>query len=463
MNLLQSAFICVPVRCARQSIRTWLAVLSLALLATTGCASHVHRLHQIRDDFYVGNLTGARADVQRLLEKPKQDADVLLLDQAVIELADGRPRESEKLLKQVRERFDYLEQKALGESALSMVTDDTAIAYAGEDHEKILLLSFLALSNLMQGGSDAQAFALQISDKQRTLIEQSGGIEEHPELADVQVALGPYLRAALSEESRFNLDDAVRARNMVVSYQPAFRDGAADLQRAQFDVPTQPGHGALYVFALTGRGPTKEEANEVPTQAALLIADRILSAVGKHELPPTVAPIRVPVLVPRTNRVSNVQVTIDGVGDGETATLVDVGNLARTHYEADYPQIVGRAVARRIIKKGAVYAAKDAIETQQNTFADVALTLAGVAWEATEKPDTRCWGLLPDQIQVLRLELPVGEHRLGLTPAGHSGLLGREEPALVKIDEGRNTYVLAQFPDSRLIGRVLTSTGSPIR
>jgi hypothetical protein len=315
----------------------------------------------------------------------------------------------------------------------------------------------------MHGGSDAQAFALQISDKQQKLIDRSGGIDEHPELADVQVALGPYLRAAIAEESRFNLDDAVRARNMVVAYQPMFRDGEADLQRAQYDVPTQPGHGALYVFALTGRGPTKEEGVEVPTQAALLVADRILSAVGKHELPPTVAPIRVPVLVPRPNRVAHVQVTIDGHAQGETATLVDVGNLARVHYEADYPAIVGRAVARRIIKKGAVYAAKDAIGTQAMPGADIALTLAGVAWEATEKPDTRCWGLLPDQIQVLRLELPVGEHRLGLTPAGNSGTIGREEPALVRIDEGRNAYALAHFPDSRLIGRIVTSRGSPLQ
>ena len=432
-------------------------LLAIALLTLVGCASHVHRLHQVRDDFYLGNLSRARAEVQRLLEKPKKDGDVLLLDQAAIELADGNPAEAERILKEVRDRFDHLEQKALGESALSMVTDDTAIAYSGEDHEKVLLLTYLALANLMRGGSDAQAFALQISAKQQKLIEDSGGLEQHPELADVQVALGPYLRAAISEESRFNLDDAVRARTMVVSYQPGFRDGDADLQRAQFDVPTRPGHGALYVFALTGRGPTKEEALEVPTQAALLIADRILSAVGKHELPPTVAPIRVPVLVPRPNRVAHVNVTIDGATEGETATLVDIGNLARTHYEADYAAIVGRAVARRIIKKGAVYAVKDAVAAQHHPVADIALTLGGIAWEATEKPDTRCWGLLPDQIQVLRLELPVGEHRLGLTPAGHTGVIGREEPASVRIDEGRNTYALAHFPDSRLVGRILTS------
>lgn len=449
-------------RLAQRRGRYVVVVLVLWQATSAGCASHVHRLQQVRGHFYTGDLPGARGEVQRLLEKPGRDGDVLLLDQAVIELADGRPAEAERLLRHVRNRFEHLEQKALGESALSMVTDDTALAYAGEDHEKVLLLSLLALSNLMAGGGDAQAYALQIADKQQQLIRDTGGLEQHPELANVQVALGPYLRAALAEESRFNLDDAVRARTMVVTYQPEFRDGQADLQRAQFDVPAQPGHGVLYVFALTGRGPTKEEALEIPTQAALLIADRIISATGKHELPPTIAPIRVPKLVPRPNRVARVEVTINGVREGETATLVDVGRLALAHYEADYPAIVGRAVARRIIKKGAVYAVKDAVGAQRNPLADIALTLAGIAWEATEKPDTRCWGLLPDQIQVLRLELPVGEHRLGLAPADYRGPIGREEPALVRIEDGRNTYALAHFPDARLVGRIVTSGASSV-
>jgi len=42
----------------------------------------------------------------------------------------------------------------------------------------------------------------------------------------------------------------------------------------------------------------------------------------------------------------------------------------------------------------------------------LAVDLAGVAWEATESADTRCWGLLPDQIQVLRVELPAGRHEI---------------------------------------------------
>lgn len=432
-------------------------VAGLAMLA--GCSTHADRLRQVRFTYYAGDVTGAGAEVDRLREKYPKEADVLQLDRAMIDLVAGRPSDAERRLREVRDRFDHLEQKDIREGALALATDDNALAYAGEDHEKVLLLSFLAISNLMAGGGDAQAYALQITDKQQQLVQQAGGFEEHPELADAQVALGPYLRAAIAEESRLNFDDVIRARTMVVSYQPDFRDGKTDLERAEHDVPMQPGHGLLYVFALVGRGPTKEETLEVPTQAALLIADRIVSAVGKHELPPTIAPIRVPKLVPRPNRISRVEVTVDGEPSGDTATLVDVGRVALAHYEADYPAIVGRAVARRVLKKAAVYAVKDNVQGgRPGPFADIALTLAGVAWEATEAPDTRCWGLLPDQIQVLRLELPAGDHVIGLNPADRHAALGRQELATVTIRDSRNTYLLANFPEGRLVGDIVTSS-----
>ena len=57
------------------------------------------------------------------------------------------------------------------------------------------------------------------------------------------------------------------------------------------------GHGALYVFALVGRGPIKQETAEIPTQAALLVADRIFDAVGKRNVTPTLAPVKIPQVV----------------------------------------------------------------------------------------------------------------------------------------------------------------------
>ncbi|QDT52990.1 hypothetical protein Pan44_10040 [Caulifigura coniformis] len=433
--------------------------LALLLLAP-GCASHADRIAATQGHYFRGDLPAARTELDLLLKKPKRDADALLLDQAMVELSSGRPKEAERLLRTVRDHFDHLEQKDLAEGATSMLTDDTRLAYSGEDHEKVLVRAFLALSNLMADGGDAEAYSLQVNAKQKELIERAGGLEAHPELAATQVALGPYLRAMLQEESRVNADEVVRNRAMVASWQPEFRDAQVDLARAETTAPCAPGHGVIYVFALVGRGPAKQERLEIPTQAALLVADRIVSAVGKHNLPPTIAPIRIPVVVRQNNRIDRLQVAIDDQPKGDTATLVDVGMLAETHFQAKAPEIIGRAVARRVLKKAAVYAAKEATGANTAPGIDIALTLAGIAWEATEAPDTRCWSLLPDRIQVLRIEAPAGEHYITLTPADSYGRFGYSALSRVTVSEGRNTSVLVNFPDSHLVGEVLTSDWS---
>jgi hypothetical protein len=51
----------------------------------------------------------------------------------------------------------------------------------------------------------------------------------------------------------------------------------------------------------------------------------------------------------------------------------------------------------------------------------VALDVAGIAWEAAERADTRCWSLLPDRIEVLRLASAMLGHSgftcVGATPS----------------------------------------------
>ena len=40
----------------------------------------------------------------------------------------------------------------------------------------------------MADGGDAEAYSLQVNAKQDELIEEAGGLEEHPELASTQIA-----------------------------------------------------------------------------------------------------------------------------------------------------------------------------------------------------------------------------------------------------------------------------------
>jgi hypothetical protein len=439
-------------------MRTCVAIALASLVFLTGCSTYSDRLREIRTGYFNGDLLFARRALDEATEKQKRsDADVLKLERAMIELAEGRPKDAERTLREVRDRFDELEGADAGEKAWVMLTDDNAQAYAGEDYEKVLVRSMLAVTNLLTDGQDAQAYALQIIDKQQQIIDNgTDATGQNPKLAYQRVALGPYLHGLIREATHTNYDDAARANELVCYWQPDFKYGPWDVQRAVVGRHSAPGNGVVYVFAMVGKGPMKVESVEVPTQVAMFIADRVLSHNLNQTLPPTIAPIKVPKVVNFESPITNVRVAVNGQAAGATETITDVGKLAVQQYEAIYPQVVARAVVRRAVKKGIVYGAKELTGMKKNGLGSLAFDLAGIAWEATESADTRSWGLLPDKIQVLRLELPAGRHELALQPYGPY-MTGPAVTKSVEVINGENTYVLCNFPGIRPLGEILVS------
>lgn len=427
----------------------------LALLGQFGCSTHADRLYRIRQDYFGNDLAAAETAIDKGIQRGGKEADVFKLERSMVLLATGRTKEAEANLRQVRDSFDYLEQASATESALSLITDANSKAYAGEDYEKVLVRAMLAISNLLEDGGDALAYCHQITDKQRQIIQTASDSEgENPKRNYKQVALGPYLHGLIREASHSAYDDAARASTMVVSWQPDFAYGRQDLERVQRGRHSAPGNGVLYVFTLVGRGPYKEETVEIASTVSLLIADRILSSAGKHTLPPTIAPIKVPKVVTPGNEITSVRVVVDRNAAGDTATITDIGRMATEQYEAIYPRVIAEAVVRRVVKKGIIYGAKEVAGVDRHSPASLALDLAGIAWEATEAADTRCWGLLPDKIQVLRLELPAGTHEVSLRALGIYGAQGPEASTPVQILDGQNAYMLAAFPQMHLVGQI---------
>ena len=442
-----------------KTVRILAASGCLGVLCLCGCSTYSQRVTEIRRAYYDDDLDAARQLISSGLERNRGDADVLRLEAAMVTLSQGRPDEAEQLLREARDHFDALQGIDAGEITASYWTDDQRRAYAGEDYERILIRAFLALSNLLYDGTDAEAYSLQMMDEQERIIQAGDNSpSDNPKRNYPRVALAPYLRGVLRESTHRDYEDAGRAYTSVVNWQPDFDAGPADLQRAMYGRHSQPGQGVLYVFTLTGRGPYKEQVVEAPSSTALLIAGEIVGQFADQTVPPNVAPVRVPRVVARRNAIDCVAISIDGAPCGETSTITDVTALAVAQAEAVFPEVVARAVVRRLLKKGVVYGAKELTELSKGSLAAFALDAAGVAWEATESADTRCWGLLPDKIQVLRIELTAGIHDLGLQP-----IVGkpRERTVTVRrqvsIVDGRNTYVLATFPDRELVGEVLAT------
>jgi hypothetical protein len=435
----------------------WLILTTLLLSA--GCATHADRLREVRTEFYQGSVETASIRLDKYINSYPREAEAFKLDRAVVELAAGRPKDAEKLLREARDALDYNSQASLAEKAGSMLTDDTHTAYAGEDYEKVLVRAMLAISNLMNGGADATAYALQVSDMQERIIASGAeGAQQNPKLSYKRVALGEYIHGTINEASRIDYIEAAQRYTKVCSWEPSFPYGRYDVERAMHGHHSQQGNGVLYVFALVGRGPYKEETVEVAATISMFAASAIVNSTANHSIPPSVAPIKVPKVVVYHNPMNSVFVSADGRPVGPTATITDVGKLAVEQYQAIYPRVVVRAVVRRAAKEGIMYGAKEALKMQNNSWANLAADVGGIVWEGVESADCRCWGLLPDRIQVLRVEMPAGDHQIHLQPdGGFGGLLGADTS--VHIDAGRNTYLMGVFADGHPIGKLLSSSG----
>ena len=433
-----------------------LLLASLALVAT-GCATHLTRLEPVRAAWFRGDLAETDRLLAESIAKHPGDADVFLLDRASVALADGRPEEAKRLLVEVRDRFDHLEQESPAEDAWSMLSDDQQRSYAGEDHEKVLVRALAAVADLAAGGGDAEAFSYQAAERQEEIVRAA--IEEdgtNPKASYRPIALAPYLRGILREETHRDYDDAARHFATVASWEPEFAQARHDVVRASGGVHSPRGHGVVHVIAMVGHGPCKVPVEEIPSSAALLVADQILSATLSQSLPPTVAPIKVPRVVAAPGRVRGV--VVGRVAEGRlewaarTATITDVSRMAVEQDAAMHDRTVARAVARRALKKGTVFGLKEGIGLQHYGPAALAFDLAGVAWEAAENADTRCWGLLPDSIQVARLELPAGEHDLHLAPVDDARTLGPMVRRRVRVEDGRSAYVVVTAVDAGIVG-----------
>lgn len=434
----------------------WL-IACLAFLGSAGCQTYAQRMDLARQQFYNGDLEQAAAALEQEQQRKFIGDDLLKLEHSMVLLAEGRAAESERLLREVRDRFDELEGKSLAEEGLVWLTDDGSRAYAGEDYEKVLIRAMLALANLMQGGGDAEAYSLQVVDKQGQIIEAASQADgTNPKAAYQQVALGPYLRGVLQERTHLHYDDAARSYEHVIRWQLDFADGPRNLQRAQHGHHSEKGSGVLHVFALVGRGPRKVEVPEIPSSGALLVADRIISALGKQTLPPTVSPIKIPQVQATNNHIQSIGLDVDGRPMACTQTITDINAMAVSQANAIHDLVVGKAVARRAVKKGIIYGAKELTGVEKHSLAGLGFDLAGMAYEAVERADTRCWSLLPAAIQVQRLEVPAGTHLLTVRPLDHGFRpFGQAASQAVTISDGRDTYVLVFFPGEQMIGRVL--------
>ncbi len=441
-------------------MRTITLLLLLGVIGNVGCSTPFKQLHSARDLFTHGQLEASRAALEKVKEKSPRYSDPAELDLAIIELASGEPENAERRLRNLRDKFDRVPKLETAKEIISMASDDTALTYRPWGYEEVLIRSMLSVCSLAHDQLDAESYTLQAMAKQSQLASES---EERGLLKANKIyqpiAFAPYLRGILREATHRNYDDAARAYQLVSEVEPSFSPIGSDIKRVSFGSHSEPEHGVVYVIAFTGRGPILEETDAPTTTAAMQIASVILQEMeaeyddegNKKTISlPNLATVKVPEVKLPPSNVARIGVEVDGRPVGATETLTDIEQLATRQLEAEMPWTIARAVVRRATKEITVAKTSQSLglEGIQGSLFRFA---ASSIWSGMEHADTRCWSLLPREIQVLRLELPVGSHELELSTLGWSDEVYRtSRPIHVNVTNGKNHYVVAIAPDEHL-------------
>lgn len=460
--------------------RPVMLVLCHCVLLLSGCHLTGHPLRQVTEAYDQGDAAAADEHLNRLAERRDAEADIVELDRAVIDLMAARPQESLQTLESLRERLDYLEQTDLREQTAATLQDDRRIAWSGREFEQRMIDNLQILAALLQGDDDAYALASrgmlavhadhldlqQLQPPPDVSPGDDSGESIPPEPADdasespapsrfTANQLTAWLAAAVHSERIQDADATDRLIRQAAAWDPSGQQTVDQLQT--LGTSTSRNSGSLQVVVLAGRVSSWEPERLMPTTAALLAADRILSATGDHSLPPTTSPVLIarPVQQQYQARFST-KVRVEGFPAQTGAVLVDLNAAAWDSWEAGRDQQLARAVVRRVVKKSAVYGAKDALNVAKGSGTDLLLNVAGSFWESRERADLRHWTLLPAAIEVAQLELPAGEHQVTLqvcsAAAGSEERVSDQLQLPVVIEDGRNTFVVCFRPAGRLVG-----------
>jgi uncharacterized protein len=313
----------------------------------------------------------------------------------------------------------------VGAGAASLIINDKLMRYDGQDYEKVMLTTKLALNYISTGDlNSARVYIKKTGELQDFIAElHSKEIQKEEDAAkekgvkrDISTING-YPIASL------NTPEVNLLKN---GYQNAFSEYLAG-----------------YVYEALGNDlaqPAYKRAVELKPDSQML-KDSLTKAVKgqsisgemsdvllvvENGVAPTISSVTIPLPIPKAGLVpisfpvldNDPSSTIVGIsvkyGDNKSVKLEKIANIdamARKSLKDRLPGIMLRGVIRAAVK-----GASQAAVNQQNAAAGALLNVVNVV---TESADERIWKTLPSSISIARINLPKGSNKLILeTSAG---------------------------------------------
>lgn len=411
----------------------------LACLAyySTGCATYSRHAASMRD-----SLEAGRPDLALVLEEqkdPEQEDVLACMEKGMLLQMTGDYENSNRIWEVGKRHIDALYGVSITESLGSVTINDATRSYEGDRFEQVLLHAYMAMNYLMLGEIDAaRVEMLQADVKMREWGEQpeedafvryfAGIIYES--LGETDDALISYRKArdvylATRDEQAIDVPVTLKKDLLRLLAEQGlwneYRQLKDDFGLANFK-PLKIGgqFGELVVVLNNGLAPLRTESAIMTFSPE--VSDNIRVAFPVYQDPPKI-----------------LQKARLVVGDKRLnlETVENIDSLARHSLEDEMPLIMTRAIARAVIKYKSQKKAKG-----ENALAGFLVTVANLA---TERADTRSWTTLPQEIQIARTMVPVGNQPVRIEMVNSAGRVVDTINEVVTIRPGQRSFIIKHW------------------
>jgi hypothetical protein len=396
-----------------------------------GCATYSDRLAESRQAVISGDFEGGVKQLEKVIkvDDPKKlpddwgsDVALAVLERATLQQALRDWKLSARDFGAADKELEMLDMSAGGASEIGKyIYSDSATKYRTSPVEKLSLNGFNMMNYLARGDTSGARVEAKRFNVMRTYLQSQDPNTSHGAFASYLAGFTHEQLGEYTSAIRY-YDEALQGHNFASLKEPVARLAKLTPYRgkrlkafmAENPVKrTGPAEGAdLLVVVSIGRVRHKFP-ERIPIGLAIGLAGTFISgnpAVLGH----TAAKVVIfPGLAPPDSVYRSASLQVDGrPAPLERAT--DLGAAIEREYTAAKPKIIGAAISRMIVRAVAAEATRQGVRAGGSGASEVAAFFAALAVEGTlaamDKPDTRSWSYLPDQVLVYRQRVEPGPH-----------------------------------------------------
>ncbi len=352
-----------------------------------------------------------------------RDLLLYLLDQGLSLHSAGRYDESNVVFLRADKIADIKDYTSLSAETATLLTSDNLKDYKGEDFEKVLINTYLAMNYALKGDyENALVEAKRVNRKLYLMVTEG-------ERKYKQNAFARYLSAILYEADQ-NYNDAYIDYKNTWKLTPEYPGLGKDLWRCawQLRMPDEMERwDQSYHLTSSDHEQAKLSGPSSQKGEIIILYENGISPIKKPH--PHFGEI--PKFYPRFNRVSAANIEVNGEFKGVTHLLENIEATAIENLDEKYAGMIAKKVAGLVAKETVGYG------VQKVTNSPILGFLTKAALYISDQADLRSWNLLPRDLQILRIVVDAGTYKVRAVPVNASALPEKT----VQVAAGKKVFV----------------------